>query len=175
MRRWGLVLAALMLSLSVFTSCTGPTAQEQQPSHPAASSQSTPLPSPSGAESTPVAEAQEQELSVTLTANGQEFEAVIYDNPSARAFIQLLPLSAEMEELNGNEKYYYFEDPLPADSQAMQSIQAGDLMLYGDDCFVLFYEDFETPYSYTPLGKIQNPEGLKEALGTGNIQVALTQ
>ena len=173
MRRWGLALAALMLSLSVFTSCTGPTAQE--PSQPAASSQSTPLPSPSGAESAPIAETQEQEITITLTANGQEFEAVIYDNPSARAFIQLLPLSVEMEELNGNEKYYYFEDPLPADSQAVQSIQAGDLMLYGDNCFVLFYEDFKTPYSYTPLGKIQNPAGLKEALGTGNIQVAIKQ
>ncbi len=34
-------------------------------------------------------------------------------------------------------------------------------MLYGNNTIVLFYEDFTTPYSYTRLGKVNNPKNLK--------------
>ena len=44
-------------------------------------------------------------------------------------------------------------------------------MLYGSNCIVLFYDDFSTSYEYTALGKIDNPEGLKEAVGTGNVEI----
>lgn len=42
----------------------------------------------------------------------------------------------------------------------MGSIHAGDIMLYGASCLVLFYEDFNTSYRYTPLGYIEDPDGL---------------
>ena len=78
-----------------------------------------------------------------------------------------------MEELNGNEKYYYLESMLPSNPTRVEKIESGDIMLYGDNCLVLFYEDFTTSYSYTRIGKIENTEGLKEALGSGNVEMEI--
>lgn len=76
-----------------------------------------------------------------------------------------------MQELNGNEKYVYLSQSLPSDAHAVSTIHAGDLMLFGSDCVVLFYEDFTTSYRYTKIGSLQDPEGLAEALGTGSVHV----
>lgn len=82
-----------------------------------------------------------------------------------------MPLTINMSELHGNEKYYYFNQSLPTNSERIGNIENGDLMLYGSDCLVLFYESFSTSYTYTRLGKIDNPSGLSEAVGKGNVQV----
>ena len=93
--------------------------------------------------------------------------------PATEALLDLLPLTLNMQELNGNEKYATLPQALPTDAAQPGQIQTGDLMLYGSDCLVLFYEDFPTSYSYTPLGKIDDPQGLAQALGAGNVEVHL--
>ena len=45
-------------------------------------------------------------------------------------------------------------------------------MLYNGNCIVLFYRDFSTSYSYTRLGRVEDPAGLAEALGPGDAPVA---
>ncbi len=108
---------------------------------------------------------------IRITADGKTFSAELYDNRAAREFAEMLPLSVDMNELNGNEKYYYMPNALPAEASRPNTIHAGDLMLYGTDCLVLFYKDFSTSYSYTPLGRIEDPEGLAQTLGSGNVRV----
>ena len=111
-------------------------------------------------------------MNITITVNGRAFSATLYDNETARAFKERLPLTLDMSELNGNEKYYYLPESLPTNSSRPSAINAGDIMLYGSDCLVIFYESFSTSYSYTPIGKIDDPDGLAEALGSVNIQAA---
>ena len=110
-------------------------------------------------------------MSITITANGRKFSATLYDNETAKAFKARLPLTLDMSELNGNEKYYYLSDSLPTNSSRPSKINNGDIMLYGNSCLVLFYEDFSTSYSYTPIGRIDDPDGLAAALGSENVQV----
>ena len=111
------------------------------------------------------------ERNITISVNGTSFAATLADNDAAQAFAAMLPLTLDMNEMNGNEKYHYLSDELPTDSYRPGTIQAGDLMLYGSSCIVLFYETFSSGYSYTRLGQIDNPEGLDAVLGSGNVSV----
>ncbi len=113
-------------------------------------------------------------MKINLSINGNDFIATLEDNETTRELLNSLPLEVSMSELNGNEKYYYFDESLPTNSYRPGSISTGDIMLYGSDCLVIFYEDFDTPYSYTRLGKIDNVDNLKNALGKGNVNVTIS-
>lgn len=99
------------------------------------------------------------------------FRVQLYDNETARALTNRLPITLDMRELNGNEKYHYFSESLPANPTRPGSIHTGDIMLYGSDCLVVFYEGFSTSYSYTPIGYVENPEGLAQAVGSSNVSI----
>lgn len=108
---------------------------------------------------------------VKMEAGGQTFTVTLLDNPTTRALLECLPMTVSMGELNGNEKYSYLPESLPANSQRSGNIHTGDLMLYGSDCLVLFYESFSSGYSYTRLGGVDDPSGLSAALGRGSVEV----
>ncbi|WP_243125469.1 cyclophilin-like fold protein [Clostridium transplantifaecale] len=116
-------------------------------------------------------EGEQTMIPVTITAGGRQFEASLLNNASTQALIAQMPMTVSMGEMNGNEKYYYLSSSLPTDTRSVGNIHTGDLMLYGSDCLVLFYEDFRTSYRYTRLGAVSNPEGLSEALGRGSVSV----
>lgn len=110
-------------------------------------------------------------IKMRITIGTTVFTAILQDHATANAFRALLPLTIQMSDLNSNEKFYYFTGKLPTNPSRGGKIQAGDLMLYGNNCLVLFYESFTTSYSYTRLGHIENISGLAAALGTGNVVV----
>jgi hypothetical protein len=93
------------------------------------------------------------------------FTAKLYDNTTTQVLLENLPMTLDMTDLHNNEKYHYLPHKLPTEAERVVNINAGDIMLYGSDCLVLFYESFSTSYSYTRLGYIENSEGLKDALG----------
>lgn len=100
------------------------------------------------------------------------FTATLYDNTTVTAFKSMLPLSVNMIELNGNEKYVDLPKTLPTNASNPGTIQNGDLMLYSSSTLVLFYKTFSTSYSYTKLGRVDDVSGLLAALGTGNVAVS---
>ena len=110
---------------------------------------------------------------IRIVIGGKTFLADMENNRTARAFIRLLPATLRMEELNGNEKYCYIDQTLPTDAKKPGTIRAGDLMLYGNDCVVLFYKTFRSSYSYTKIGHIHKITGMVDLLGSGNIKVSL--
>lgn len=107
-----------------------------------------------------------------ITVGSAVFTATLNDNQAANTFKAMLPLSITMEDLNSNEKFYNFSSTLPTSALAGGNIQVGDLMLYGNNCLVLFYEGFNTSYSYTRLGKLDDISGLSAALGSGSVNVS---
>ena len=114
-----------------------------------------------------------EKLTLYLMIGEIKFSATLENNETTKELLQRLPLEIEMKELNGNEKYYYFDEHLPRNASLVNKINVGDIMLFGDNCLGVFYQSFATSYSYTKLGKIDNPDSLAEVLGSGNIKVKI--
>lgn len=106
-----------------------------------------------------------------ISVGSASFTVTLENNATVTAFKAFLPMTVNMSEMNSNEKYYYLPENLPTASSNPGTIQTGDLMLYGSSCLVLFYESFRTSYSYTRLGRVDNPSGLASALGSGSATV----
>ena len=103
-----------------------------------------------------VDEIMENVININVSINNQKYNATIENNETAKSFISQLPQEFNMKELNGNEKYVYMNNSLPTNSTNPKHIKSGDIMLYGSDCLVIFYKSFDTNYSYTKIGHIDN-------------------
>ena len=106
-----------------------------------------------------------------IKIGSKTFLATLEENATATAFKAMLPLTVDMQELNGNEKLYRLPNKLPTKASNPGKIEDGDLMLYGANTVVLFYKSFPTSYSYTRLGRINDPAGVAAAVGSGNVTV----
>lgn len=116
-----------------------------------------------------------EESRMWMTVGERRFAITLTDNAAARAFAAQLPLTLDMSELNGNEKHADLPKALPANASRPGTIRNGDLMLYGTDTLVVFYLTFNSSYSYTRLGRVDDPAGLAEALGRRGVRVVLSK
>ncbi|MBR4737774.1 MAG: hypothetical protein IK051_08925 [Rhodocyclaceae bacterium] len=112
-----------------------------------------------------------REKTMYMQVADKEFELILANTQAARAFAALLPLELEMAELNGNEKYAQLPQSLPTNAHPPGRIEAGDVMLYGADTVVVFYESFRTGYRYTRIGRLREAPTLAQTLGRGSVTV----
>jgi len=109
---------------------------------------------------------------IIVNIGNQNFTATLEDNESAKAFVKQLPLTINMKDLNDNEKYADLSSNIKKDSSYNPGkIKAGDIMLYSNDCLVLFYKTFSTYYSYVPIGRVNDVDKYVEALGKRDVIV----
>ena len=94
--------------------------------------------------------------SMKVYINDSEYTLNLENNETVTNIINMLPLELTMNELNGNEFYAYLDNSLKENASIPNIISKGDVMLYGDNCLVIFYKTFKTTYSYTKIGHIDN-------------------
>ena len=99
---------------------------------------------------------------IKVVINDQTYILKLENNDTAKEFINLLPLEYTMNDLNNNEKYVYMNNYLTTNSYNPKRIEKGDVMLYGNNCLVIFYKSFDTLYSYTKVGHIDNLDDLED-------------
>ena len=110
-----------------------------------------------------------------MTVGERRFAITLTKNAAARAFAAQLPLTLDMSELNGNEKHAELPRALPAKASRPGTIRSGDLMLYGKETLVLFYSTFDSSYSYTRLGRVNDPAGLAQAVGRRGVRILFSR
>jgi hypothetical protein len=108
-----------------------------------------------------------EEINIRIGSNS--FAITLLDNKSTKRLKETFPLTIRMKDLHGNEKYFDLPNDLPTNASNPKSIKAGDFMLYGSNTLVVFYKSFPTSYSYTRLGRVNNPSKLESTLGPGDV------
>lgn len=109
---------------------------------------------------------------ISMGVNGLVFDIELEETETAEAFASSIPVNLTLQELNGNEKYVYLPESLPAKQSVIGKIEAGDVMLYGSNCLVVFYKSHASSYAYSRIGKIKNTSNLAEAFGQSDIEVS---
>ncbi len=108
---------------------------------------------------------------VNVNIDGNDYILNLEDNVTAKKLYELAPFDVTMDELNGNEKYIYLSSSFPINPYKPGHIEKGDVMLFDNSCLVIFYKSFDTTYSYTKIGHIDNlPD-----LGSSSISVKFTR
>jgi len=110
-----------------------------------------------------------------MTVGERRFAITLTDNAAARAFAAQLPLTLDMGDLNDNEKHVRLPKALPVDENRPGTIRNGDIMLWSKDTLVVFYQTFSSPYSYTRLGRVDDPSGLAAALGPRAVRIVFSK
>ena len=127
------------------------------------------------ATSTHAATVQSEESRMWMTVGERRFAITLADTEAARAFAAMLPLTIDMPDLNSNEKHAKLPKALPTRTIRPGTIHKGDLMLYGAQTLVLFYLTFDSSYSYTRLGRIEDPTDLARVLGRGTARITFSR
>ena len=112
-----------------------------------------------------------EEIKINLILNNKTFTATLENNQTVQELIQNLPMTLNMSDLHSNEKYNYLNSSLTTNSSIPRMINAGDIKLYGNNCLVVFYDDFKNSYSYTNLGKVDNVDDFVADLGSGSVNI----
>ena len=112
-----------------------------------------------------------EEIRINLIINNKYFTATLENNKTVQELIQNFPMTLNMSDLHSNEKYNYLDSSLTTNSTIPSMIYAGDIKLYGNNCLVVFYDDFKNSYSYTNLGKIDNVEEFVSELVSGSVNI----
>ena len=111
-----------------------------------------------------------EEKKMNIIINDKSYSITLEDNDTVNDLINLLPLDITMDDLNDNEKYYYLDKNISSKPISYTSINKGDIMLFGNNCLVVFYKSFNTNYNYTKIGTINNKEVL-DSLDNKSIKV----
>lgn len=106
---------------------------------------------------------------VVLKINNNNYEFVLENNETVNDLLRHFPLTLKMNELNNNEYYAYLDFELKINPRKVNNIEAGDIMLFQDNCLVIFYKSFSTSYSYTKIGHIKNISDLENDLEKGRV------
>lgn len=109
-----------------------------------------------------------------ISFGGHAFAADLVDNEATRKLVKRLeqgPVEVQMREFGGFEKTGPLGFSLPRVESRMTA-RPGDVLLYNGNTILVFFG--QNDWSYTPIGKIRDVEGLLRALPEGRLTMTFS-
>ena len=112
-------------------------------------------------------------VKIRLTINGQSTSATLDDNPTARDFLSILPLTLTLEDYASTEKIAYPPRKLSTQgAPAGIDPEVGDITYYAPwGNLALFYKDFGYSSRLIRLGRFDNGVGIIQASGKLKVKI----
>jgi len=87
-----------------------------------------------------------QNMKVNIRSSGKIVTATVMDNPTARDFVSLLPLTLSMNDLFGREKFAHLPKPLSEKGPRTHSYAVGDIAYWSPahDVAIFYKQDGES-------------------------------
>lgn len=116
-------------------------------------------------------------MKLKITIDEKVLTATMYDNPTTRDFISLLPLTLTLTDYNGTEKISDLPKRLSTkDAPAGYKPSVGDITLYAPwGNLAVFYKDFSYSSGLIVLGKIDSGIDAFKVPGSVNVKMELIQ
>ncbi|WP_198666509.1 cyclophilin-like fold protein [Marinomonas shanghaiensis] len=118
---------------------------------------------------------QSKKTHMWITIGERRFAATLANTDAAKEFATLLPMTLDMEDLNSNEKKFDLSNALTKNTYQPGIIHNGDIMLWGSRTLVVFYKTFDTSYSYTRIGHIEDATELSRELGHSSVVIKFSK
>ena len=112
-------------------------------------------------------------MRIRLTINGQSTTATLEDNPTARDFLSILPLTLTLEDYASTEKIAYPPRKLSTQgAPAGIDPEVGDITYYAPwGNLALFYKDFGFSSGLIRLGRFDNGVDIIQASGKLKVKI----
>lgn len=169
-----LPLFVSVIAAALLAACGG-TASPTPPAPPTPRTSPTTSPSPSAS---PTGPARVEGTVVRFTGGGTSVDVTIgADTPTTRDFLSILPLTMELEELNGREKIGYPPRELDVDGTPGSDPEDGDLIYFTPWGNIGFYYDadgIEYSDQTLHLGTYEASRDQLDRLASGEVSIEVT-
>jgi hypothetical protein len=108
---------------------------------------------------------------IRISSAWGEVTARLDDNPTARSFLRMLPLDIPMDDHLRQEKTSRLQKPL-ADHARTLDFKSGDLGVWGNNAFVIYYTDGRVPApGIVHIGRLEGSAGMFNRPGPVTVRV----
>jgi len=122
-------------------------------------------------------ETENKNMKLKVTVGDVVLTATLVDNPTAKDFISLLPLTVKLDDYASSEKIFYPERKLSTQGAGSINAVAGDITYYSPwGNIAIFYKDFGNSSSLIRIAKFDgNIDVLKQSGSINNVKFELQE
>jgi hypothetical protein len=118
-------------------------------------------------------------MKINITVSGKTVTATVMDNPTAKDFVSLLPLTMSMKDLFGREKFGHLQKALSEKGPRKNTYEVGDIAYWSPahDFAIYYHQDRETIPSpgIIPIAKISGGAEIFNVPGSVKVSIEIAK